>query len=148
MLGWHSKKNNGVRSGWVQVRTSLTFSKRLSLHCVYHKFNDVKFLPSIFLQAWQASKQAGSLLKENDNNFMNRGCLLLVSSLFYSTGHIKGGRAQEPQTFWVSVALVVTFQGAEVIPCGPSMMDPLKTRRVVFFRNDQISCFSSPKLSF
>ena len=57
----------------------------------------------------QAGKQAGSLLKENDNNFMNRGCLLLVSSLFYSTGHIKGGRAQEQYTFLGSVALVAEF---------------------------------------
>ena len=127
MLGWRSKKNNGLPSGSVQVRSSLTFSKRLSLHCGQHKFNDVKFHPS-FLQAWQASKQAGSLLKENDNNFMNRGCLLLVSSLFYSTGHIEGGRAQEPQIFWVSVALVVEFEGAEMMQC---VMDPLKIHRVV-----------------
>ena len=63
---------------------------------------------------------------------MNRGCLLLVSSLFYSTGHIKGGRAQEQYTFWVSVTLVEDFEGAEDIPCGLSKMDLLQTRRVVF----------------
>ena len=78
----------------------------------------------------QAGKQAGSLLKENDNNFMNRGCLLLVSSLFYSTG-----RAQEQYTFWVSVTLVEDFEGAEMIKCGPSMMDQLASRRVVFLSN-------------
>ena len=77
---------------------------------------------------------------------MNRGCLLLVSSLFYSTGHIEGGRAQEPQIFWVSVALVVEFEGAEMMQC---VMDPrLKSAESYYFQNDQISCISSPRLSF
>ena len=42
----------------------------------------------------------------------------LVSSLFYSSRHIKGERAQEQYTFRGSVTLVEEFEGAEMIPCG------------------------------